>query len=215
MRVDLILPCLNEAAALPWVLARIPHGVHPIVVDNGSSDGSAEIARGLGAEVVECSARGYGAACRAGLAAATANFVAFCDCDATLEPSDALRLARVVDSGVDLVVGRRRATSRGAFPVYARLANWELARRVRRQTGVALRDVGPLRVARREPYVALEIADTRCGYPVETIVRAARAGWCIEGVDVAYRPRLGHSKVTGTVRGTVRAVHDMSAALRS
>jgi glycosyltransferase involved in cell wall biosynthesis len=213
MSVDLILPCLNEAAALEWVLTRVPAGVRAVVVDNGSTDGSGALARDLGALVIDCEQRGYGAACRTGLAAATAEFVAFCDCDATIDPADVLRLTDEVRAGADLAVARRRPTTAGSFPLHARLANRELARRIQRHTGVPLQDLGPLRVARREPYIALEIGDMRCGYPVETIVRAARAGWQVRQVDVAYRPRLGSSKVTGTVRGTVRAVRDMSAAL--
>jgi glycosyltransferase involved in cell wall biosynthesis len=187
--------------------------VRAIVVDNGSTDGSAALARSLGAEVVECAERGYGAACRAGVAIAAAEFIAFCDCDATLDPADAIRLVEVVRAGADLAVARRRPKGPGALPVHLRVANWELARRVRRHTGVSLRDIGPLRVARREPYEGLGVSDTRCGYPVETIVRAARAGWRIEGVDVVYRPRVGKSKVTGTLRGSVLAVRDMTAAL--
>src|SRR6201986_4523177 len=84
---DIVLPCLDEAEALPWVLARVPPGMHAIVVDNGSVDGSPEIARSLGAEVVRCERRGYGAACHAGLEAATADLVAFCDCDASIDLS--------------------------------------------------------------------------------------------------------------------------------
>ncbi|MEO9138361.1 MAG: glycosyltransferase, partial [Jatrophihabitans sp.] len=89
----------------------------------------------------------------------------------------------------------------------------ELARRVRRRTGLALRDIGPLRVARREPLLALPIADRRSGYPVETVLRAVEAGWVVVGVDVDYHPRTGRSKVTGTMRGTIQAVRDMSAVL--
>jgi glycosyltransferase involved in cell wall biosynthesis len=191
----------------------VPDDVRAIVADNGSSDGSAELARSLGATVVDCPQRGYGAACRAGLAAATAELIAFSDCDATLNPEDVLSLAEALQRGADLVVARRRPTEPSAWPLHSRLANRELARRLRRDTGVGLRDLGPMRLARREDYLALEIADTRCGYPVETIVRAARARWRIEQVDVPYTPRLGTSKVTGTFRGTLRAVRDMSAAL--
>jgi len=209
--IDIVLPCLDEAAALPWVLARIPLQARAIVVDNGSTDGSPDIARSLGATVVTCAQRGYGAACHAGLLAADAELVAFCDCDASLDPTDALRLAAV---DAELVVGRRRPTTWTAWPLPARLANRELARRVRRRTGVPLRDVGPLRIAAREPLLALGIADRRSGYPVETVVRAADMGWRIAQVDVAYTPREGHSKVTGTWRGMATAVHDMSAALR-
>jgi hypothetical protein len=103
--------------------------------------------------------------------------------------------------------------SRSAWSLHARLANVELARRVRRRTGLDLRDVGPLRVARREPLLALPINDRRSGYPVETVLRAAEAGWQVVQVDVPYTPRAGRSKVTGTVRGTVQAVRDMSAVL--
>ncbi|PZS29180.1 MAG: glycosyltransferase [Pseudonocardiales bacterium] len=211
--IDIVLPCLDEAGALPWVLARIPDGALAIVVDNGSVDGSPDIARDLGAQVVHCTQRGYGAACHAGLMAARAEFVAFCDCDASLDPGDALRMAERLMAGADLVVARRRPTSRGAWPLAARVANWELARRVRRRTGARLDDVGPLRVARRADLVTLELSDRRCGYPVETIVKAAQAGWRIEQVDVDYAPRIGHSKVTGTVRGSMQAVRDMSGAL--
>lgn len=212
--VDIVLPCLDEAQALPWVLARIPPSARAIVVDNGSIDGSAWIARDGGALVVECARRGYGAACHAGLEAASAEFVAFCDCDASLDPADAVRFVQLLRDGADLVVARRRP-GRGAWPVHARVANLELARRVRRRTGTDLRDIGPIRVARREALLALPIADRRSGYPVETVLRAAQAGWRIVGVDVAYSPRTGKSKVTGTLRGTVNAVKDMSAVLAS
>ena len=206
-----MLPCLDEAGALPWVLSRIPTGARAIVVDNGSTDGSADIARELGATVVACAQRGYGAACHAGLLAASADLVAFCDCDGSLDPADALSLAAV---DADLVVGRRRPTTWTAWPLHARLANRELARRIRRRTGVAaVRDVGPLRVGPRERLIALGIADRRSGYPVETVVRAADAGWRIAQVDVAYSPRTGRSKVTGTWRGVATAVRDMSAVL--
>ena len=213
--IDIVLPCLNEAAALPWVLSRIPTGARAIVVDNGSSDGSAAIAAELGALVVACGQRGYGAACDAGLRAATAEIVAFCDCDASIDPADALRLSERLADGADLVLSRRRATSRRAWPVHARLANRELARRLRRHTGVDLHDVGPLRVARREALLQLDLRDRRCGFPVETIVKAARAGWRIDEVDVAYSPRVGRSKVTGTARGTAAAIRDINAVLAS
>jgi glycosyltransferase involved in cell wall biosynthesis len=213
--LDVVLPCLDEAAALPWVLERIPAGARAIVVDNGSVDGSPRIAADLGALVVRCSQRGYGAACHAGLLAAEAEFVAFCDCDASLDPGTAMDFVDRLRDGSDLVVGRRVPVDRSAWPLPARLANVELARRVRRRTGVALRDVGPLRVARRVPLTRLPIADRRSGYPVETVLRAVEAGWRIDAADVEYRPRTGRSKVTGTVRGTLQAVRDMSAVLAS
>ena len=212
--MDVVLPCLNEAAALPWVLARIPNGVRAIVVDNGSTDGSAELATELGALSVRCEPRGYGAACHAGLEAATAEYVAFCDCDSSIDPSGLLEFARpVLDGTADLVVGRRRPESFGAWPVHARLANRYLAHKVRRGTGAALHDIGPLRVARRQALLDLDQLDRRSGYPLETVLLAARAGWRIVETDIGYRPRDGRSKVTGTVRGTLQAVRDMSAVL--
>lgn len=211
--LDIVLPCLDEAGALPWVLSRIPYGARAIVVDNGSKDGSAEIARELGAHVLHCPDRGYGAACHTGLMAATADVVAFCDCDSSLNPAEAVRLSLELQRGVDLVVSRRRPVTRRAWPLHARIANVELARRVRRRTGAPLRDVGPLRVARRTELLGLRLRDRRSGYPVETIVRAAQSGWRIAQVDVAYHPRTGRSKVTGTLRGTIQAIHDMSQAL--
>jgi glycosyltransferase involved in cell wall biosynthesis len=210
--MDVILPCLNEAKAMPWVLANMPDGARAIVVDNGSTDDSAALARAAGATVVDAPERGYGAACHAGLLAATADVVALCDCDATIDPRAAGRLATYLRVA-DLVVARRRPVSGAAWPLAARIANRELARRVRRRTGLAIRDVGPLRVARREPLLALGVSGRRSGYPVETLVHAADAGWRVAQVDVEYRTRLGQSKVTGTWLGSAHAVVDMSRAL--
>ncbi|GAA1921440.1 glycosyltransferase family 2 protein [Streptantibioticus ferralitis] len=213
--IDVVLPCLDEAAALPWVLDRIPRGWRAIVVDNGSTDGSAELAASLGAHVVHEPVRGFGAACHAGLRAATAEVVCFCDCDASLDPGLLPSVAQpVLDGSADLVLGRRRPTVRRAWPVHARLANLELARLIRRRTGLRLRDLGPMRAARRERLLALDLSDRRSGYPLEMVVRAADAGWRVRELDVPYAPRAGRSKVTGTWRGTWHAVHDMRAVLR-
>lgn len=212
--VDVILPCLNEAEALPWVLARVPAGWRALVVDNGSTDGSAELARGLGATVVRETRRGFGAACHAGLRAATADIVCFCDCDASLDPARLLPFVQEVQDGeVDLVLGRRRPQGPGAWPAHARAGNLALARMLRRRTGLRLHDLGPLRAARREPLLALGLTDRRSGYPLQMVVRAADAGWRVTEHDVPYLPRTGASKVTGTWRGTWQAVRDMRRVL--
>ncbi|SNT06158.1 dTDP-L-rhamnose 4-epimerase [Actinacidiphila glaucinigra] len=212
--MDVVLPCLDEAEALPWVLERIPPGWRAIVVDNGSTDGSADIARGLGAHVVHEPRRGFGAACHAGLTAATADIVCVCDCDASLDPALLPAVTGPVLDGVaDLVLGRRRPVTRDAWPLHARLANLELARLVRRRTGLRLHDLGPMRAARREALLALDLTDRRSGYPLQMVVRAADAGWRVEETDVPYRPRTGRSKVTGTWRGTWQAVRDMRSVL--
>ncbi|MDT0306656.1 glycosyltransferase family 2 protein [Streptomyces sp. DSM 44917] len=214
---DLVLPCLDEARALPWVLERVPPGWRALVVDNGSTDGSAAVAERHGARVVHEPRRGFGAACHAGLLAAEAPLVAFCDCDATLDPADLPRVAEPVRAGAaDLVLARRLPASRGAWPLHARVGNAALARMVRSRTGVRLRDLGPMRVARRTALLGLGLTDRRSGYPLQMVVRAADAGWRIAETETRYLPRAegSASKVTGTWRGTWQAVRDMRAVLR-
>jgi len=212
--VDVVLPCLDEAAALPYIMSRMPAGYRAVVVDNGSTDGSARIAADLGAHVVHEPRRGFGAACHAGLMAATAPVVCFCDCDGSLDPAQLPSVAGPVLGGdADLVLGRRRPTAAGAWPPHARIANLVLARRLRR-TGIEVRDLGPMRAARREALLGLAQRDRRSGYPLETVLAAGRAGWRIAETDVAYAPRSGKSKVTGTVSGTVRALRDMNRVWR-
>lgn len=212
--VDVILPCLNEAGALPWVLGRLLPGYRAIVVDNGSTDGSAEVARAHGALVVVEPIRGFGSAVHAGLTAASAPLVAFCDADASMDPADLPLVVDPVAAGdADLVLGRRRPTTRNAWPVHARIANRALAGLMRRATGVPFHDLGPMRAARRDAVVALGLADRRSGYPLELVLRAHAAGWRIREVDTPYSPRVGRSKVTGTVRGTLTAIGDMSRLL--
>jgi glycosyltransferase involved in cell wall biosynthesis len=216
-QVDVVLPCLDEVDALPWVLARMPTWARPVVVDNGSTDGSPELAAAQGAQVVHEPRRGYGAACQAGLEAATAPWVAFMDCDASLHPAHLeglVRLAGPVAGGIPtLVVGRRVPASASSWPWHLRVANREVARRVNRRTGLALADIGPMRLAPRAALVALGLTDRRSGYPVETVVRAAEDGWRVVSVDVPYAARRGRSKVTGTPMGMLRTVRDMSAVL--
>jgi glycosyltransferase involved in cell wall biosynthesis len=209
--VDVVLPVLNEREALPWVLGRMPAGYDPVVVDNGSRDGSAALARRLGARVVSEPRPGFGAACFAGLLAARHEVVCFMDCDASLDPHELPIVAgAVVDGDADLVLGARR----GAGPLHARLANRVLALELRRRTSLRLTDIGPMRAARTQPLIALGIVDRRFGWPLEMVLRAAGAGWTVREVPVRHHPRRGRSKITGTVRGTARAVRDMAAVLR-
>ena len=210
----MVLPVLNEADALPWVLGRMPHGFAPIVVDNGSSDGSAGLAERLGARVMREPRPGFGAACFAGLLAARSDTVCFMDCDGSLDPAELAVVTGPVRSGeADLALGARRAEP-GALAPHVRVANRVLVWELRRRTGVALCDLGPMRAAQREALLALGIEDRRFGWPLEMVLRAAAAGWVIDEVPVRYRRRAGRSKVTGTVRGTARAVRDMALVLR-
>ncbi len=213
---DVVLPCLDEAIALPQVLAGLPIGYLAVVADNGSTDGSGELAAGLGARVVLVPERGFGAAAHGGLLACTADIVCFADADGSLDLAELPRLVAPLLAGTaDLVLGRRRPVSRAAWPLHARIGNALLTRRLSRRIGHRLHDLGPMRAARRLDLLSLDLTDRRFGYPLEMVTVAAARGWRLHEVDVTYRPRAAgsHSKVTGTLLGTVRTVHDMAAVL--
>jgi glycosyltransferase involved in cell wall biosynthesis len=218
--VDVILPVLDEAQTLPGVLALIPSGFSPLVVDNGSSDGSGEVAAALGARVVTEPRRGFGAACYAGLVASVSDIVCFMDCDGSLDPRELPRVCHPVAGGsLDLCLGARRVPSgpggAGVWPWHARLANRVLALELRRRIGVPLTDIGPMRASSREALLELGLRDRAFGWPLEMVLRAGAAGWRIGEVPVAYGPRLGgRSKVSGSLTGTARAIRDMGALLR-
>jgi len=211
--IDVVLPVLDEAGAIPTVVGSLPAGFRPIVVDNGSTDGSAAIARDAGAEVVTEPVRGFGAACWAGLQAASSEIVCFMDCDGSFTGADlALVVEPLLAGDADLVLGARRASR--AWPLHARFANRVLTWELRRRAGIRLNDLGPMRAARREELLALGLRDRRFGWPLEMVLRANAERWRIREVSVGYAPRIGRSKVTGTVAGTARAVHDMARLLR-
>lgn len=212
--MDVVLPCLDEAEALPGVLAALPDGFDAVVCDNGSTDGTAEIAARLGALVVHEARPGYGAAVHTGLEAARTEVVAVIDADGSLDPAELPAMVRLLlDTDADLVVGRRVPRTRGAWPWHARVSNVVLSGLVRTR-GVPVRDIAPIRVARRQALLDLGITDRAFGYPLELLIRAGAAGWHLREVDVGYRPRSGgRSKVSGSVKGTARAVRDMSAAI--
>jgi glycosyltransferase involved in cell wall biosynthesis len=164
--------------------------------------------------VVTVPLRGFGAACHGGLMAATSDVVCFMDADGSLDPGDLPLIAGPVLTGAaDLVLGRRRPEGTGAWPLHARLGNRVIAAAVRRRTGIRLRDLGPMRAARRADLVRLGLRDRRFGYPLEMVVRAAESGWQVGERDIPYRQRTGRSKVTGTVGGTLRAARDMRRVL--
>ena len=215
MHPEIVLPCLDEAEALPLVLKRMPEGWPVIVVDNGSTDDTADVARIHGARVVSEPRRGYGAAVHAGLVAATGELVAFLDGDGSLDPDVLPGMAEVVASGrADIAVGRRVPETASVWPWHARAANAVVSGMLRGR-GVGVHDIAPIRVARRQALLDLEIADRAFGYPLELLLRAGRAGWRIHEIPVVYSRRAGgRSKVSGSVKGTVRAARDMIRLLR-
>jgi glycosyltransferase involved in cell wall biosynthesis len=213
--VDVVLPCLDEAGALPGVLDSLPPGYRAIVVDNGSIDGSPEIAARLGAKVLHESRRGYGAAVHTGLEGATTDIVCFCDADGSLDLAELPKLVEILlTTDVDLVVGRRVPTSAGVWPWHAKAGNLLLSSLLRRR-GLPVRDIAPMRAARGDALLGLGITDRAFGYPLELLVKAQRAGWRVHELDVAYgeRAKGTKSKVSGSVRGTLRAIRDMGRVL--
>ncbi|MGL5818194.1 MAG: glycosyltransferase family 2 protein [Phycicoccus sp.] len=213
---DLVLPCRDEAGALPGVLARTPPGMRVVVVDNGSRDGTADVARDLGALVVHEPRPGYGAAVHAGVTAATAELVAVLDGDGSMDPRDLVPLLDDVRAGrATMAVGRRRPAAPRVWPWHARAGNALVLGWLRHRTGLEVHDIAPARVCRRADLLALGVADRRFGYPVELLVRARRAGWVITEHDLPYHPRAAgtRSKVSGSVRGTLRTARDFARVL--
>lgn len=206
--VTVVLPCLNEAEALPGVLAAIPVGYRALVVDNNSTDGTAEVARAHGARVVTERVPGYGSAVHAGVVAADTEIVTVIDADGSLDPAELPRLVAALD-GADMATGRRRAVPGLRWPWHARLGTAAVCHRLRRRHGLAVHDIAPMRAVRREALLGLGVQDRRSGYPLELLVRAAAANWQVVELEVDYGPRTGGtSKVSGSVRGSVHAAVD-------
>ena len=207
--VTVVIPCLNEAESLPIVLAAMPVGYRPLVVDNNSTDGTAEVARAHGADVVRETRPGYGAAVHAGVVAATTPVVAVLDGDGSLDPAALPGMVAELDRGADMVVGRRRPVSGLRWPWHARLGTAAVCWRLRNRHNLPVHDIAPMRVMRRQALLKLDVADRRSGYPLELMVKAAAAGWRVTEVDVDYRERAGgRSKVSGSVRGSITAAVD-------
>lgn len=209
---DLILPCKDEGPALPDLLSRVPSSLRVIVVDNDSRDDTAAVAERLGARIVREARPGYGAAVHAGVEAATATYVAVMDGDGSFDPEAVLPLLAEVEAGrADLAMGRRRPVGPGVWPWHARAGNALVVAWMRWRWGLTVRDVGPLRVCRRDALLALGVEDRRFGYPFELLRRATQAGWRVVEQDVDYLPRAAgtRSKVSGSVRGTARTARDL------
>ncbi len=214
---DVVIPCRDEAAALPIVLASIPDGWRIIVVDNGSTDDTADVARALGARVISESRPGYGAAVHAGMLAADAEHVAVIDGDASMRLLDLVPMLDLVRTGgVTMAIGRRRPVGRGVWPWHARAGTKLLAAMIRRRSNFPIHDLAPMRVCRRDDLLALGVEDRRFGYPLELMLKAAAAGWSIAEIDVAYDRRAAgtKSKVSGSVSGTARVIRDFAGVLR-
>ena len=212
--VTVVLPCLNEAASLPGVLAAVPDGYKALVVDNNSTDGTADIAREHGADVVAEARPGYGSAVHAGVEAATTPIVAVVDADGSLDPALLPALVDELGNGADMAIGRRRPVQGLRWPWHARLGTAAVCWRLRTRYGLPVHDIAPMRVARRDALLGLGITDRRTGYPVELMVRAAQAGWTVVERDVPYGPRTGgKSKVSGSLRGSIHAGLDFWRAI--
>lgn len=206
-----VIPALDEEQGLPFVLAGLPPSLAGVVVaDNGSRDQTAAVAESAGARVVHEPRRGYGAACMAGVAAlpAGAGVVAFLDADNADDPSDLEHVLEPVLAGrADLVVGSRvlGRCDPGALPLHARLGNRLAVGLIRLLFGHRYTDLGPMRAVRREALEHLGMRERGFGWTVEMQVRALLKGLRVEEVPVSYRRRLGRSKITGTLWGTLQA----------
>jgi glycosyltransferase involved in cell wall biosynthesis len=215
--VAIIIPALNEGGNIRRLIAEIPDlsevaaSWSVIVVNNGSTDNTAQEAEASGAIVVHEARRGYGYACRAGVAAAThADVLAFMDGDGSFDPKELLPMLRLLDNDeADLVLGSRAANIEvGAMPPHQRYGNRLVARLMDWLYGLTLTDLGPFRVIRRDLVMVLDMCEMTFGWPTEMLVKAVRCGARVCEVPVHYRKRWsGKSKVSGTVRGTLLATY--------
>jgi len=211
VRVSVIIPTRNEASAIGRVLADIPADLvtEVLVVDSSSTDGTPEVAAKMGARVIHESRRGYGRACLTGLAHADApDVVVFLDGDYSDRPAELpLLLAPIIQGRADIALGSRLAGHRiaGALPWHAVFGNWLAAALIKLLYGVKISDLGPFRAARADVIRELALEEATYGWAVEMILKGALQGFRIIEVPVSYYPRIGKSKISGTVRGTLGA----------
>lgn len=211
MRISLIIPALNEAESLGFLLNEVPLGlVHQvIVVNNGSTDNTAEVAQAAGAVVIHEPRRGYGFACAAGTAAAEGDVLVFLDGDGSFAPGELIHLLTPLAQGqADLALGSRMRRNSVVMPFHQRFGNLLFAWLLRQRFGLRLTDLGPYRAVRRELLLKLNMQEHTYGWPLEMIIKTARLRSPIVEVPVTYRPRFaGHSKVGGTLRGSILAAY--------
>jgi len=211
VRVSVIIPTRNEASAISRVLADLPANLvtEVVVVDSNSTDGTPEIAANMGARVVHEPHRGYGRACLKGLAIADApDVVVFLDGDYSDRPAELpLLLAPIAEGRADITLGSRLGKQRivGALPWHAVFGNWLAASLIKLLYGVRISDLGPFRAARADVLRELALEEATYGWAVEMILKGALKGFRIVEVPVSYYPRIGKSKISGTVRGTLGA----------
>jgi glycosyltransferase involved in cell wall biosynthesis len=211
VRVTVIIPTRNEAQAIGRVLADLPSDLvtEVIVVDSNSTDGTPDIASRKGAHVISEGRRGYGQACLTGLASANSpDIVVFLDGDYSDRPAELpLLLAPIIEGRADITIGSRLAGPRtpGALPWHALFGNWLAASLISNLYGVKISDLGPFRAARAGVLRAIELEETTYGWAVELIIKGAIQGFRIAEVPVSYHPRIGQSKISGTLRGTIGA----------
>jgi len=221
MTVGVVIPALNEEEAIGPVVSAVPRQIvkEIIVVDNGSSDRTSQVARGAGARVVREERRGYGAACARGAASLgpAVDVVVFLDGDGSQDPAEMGNLLVSLESeAADLVLGARQRGA-AAHPMHARVGNWVVTTLLRWRYGLRLSDIPPFRAIRRSLLAELRMREMTYGWPVEMVVRVARRGRRIVEVPVTHRPRLGgQSKVAGTFWGSLKAGYAfLTVALRA
>ena len=214
VKISVVIPALNEEHAIAEVIEAVPADrVHEIiVVDNGSTDNTGKNATASGAKVILESRRGYGAACLAGAKAATAEIIVFLDGDRSDDPTQLEAVAGpVIDDRADLVIGSRiqGVLEKGAMPLHGRLGNRFMVFLLRLLYGATITDVGSFRAIKAQTLFDLNMEQMTYGWPVEMVVKAARRGLRLQSVPIHYRRRIGRSKVTGTLKGTILATYYM------